>query len=68
MGILLPAWLLPGQGMKITFTNIRQSSYVRNILTSNMNICIYNRDGSSMRTPEPEDVAPSVVLMEATKP
>lgn len=51
-----------------SFTNIRQSSRVRNIQTSNMNVCICNRDGSSIRTPEPEDVVPCVVLMEATKP
>lgn len=54
--------------MKITSTNIRQSSRVGNMQISNMNICICNRDGSSIRTPEPEDVAPCVVLMEATKP
>lgn len=55
LGILLPSWLLPGQGMKITFTNISHSSYVSNIQTSNMSICTCNQDGK--RTPEPEDAA-----------
>lgn len=54
--------------MKIPFTNIRQSSSARNIQISNTNVCICNRDNSSIRTPEPEDVAPFVLLMETTKP
>lgn len=52
--------------MKITFTNICHSSYVNNIQTSNMSICMCNQNGK--RTPEPEDAALYGVLTEAKKP